>query len=195
MGYIDGMIVQSDGSEPHVVFIMETLAKQFPYSIWKIGGKVDRDTWGGGFSSHSIGRACDIYLDAFDPLDYVLGNDLAQMFALNPTELLVDHVIWNNRTWSTDIESIAPEVYKGSGGPHTDHVHVAFKANPSKSLPLSIVNLCKQVHVKFVQSSGDASDRSEGSYGKAFNPKRPNTRLTKKQRKKFMLANMGMEGA
>ena len=195
MGYIDGMLVQSDGSEPHVVFVMETLAGQFPYTIWKIGWKADRKTHGGGFSFHSVGRACDIYLDAFDPVDRTLGNLLSEMFSLNADELLVDHVIWNSYMWSTETRSMAPKPYKGSGGPHTNHIHVAFKPNPTGIRPFKIVTLSREVHRKYVLSSGDASDRAAGLYGKAFDPKRPDTRLTVKQRKKIMLANMGMEGA
>lgn len=194
MGYIDGMIVQSGGSESHVVYIMEALARQFPYTIWKIGGKVNRTTRGGSFSFHSVGRACDIYLDAFDPVDKALGDLLFEMFYLHSTALLIDHVIWNSRIWSTEAGG-CPSAYTGSGGPHTNHIHVAFKKNPTKAMPLKIVQLCKEVHGKFVKSSGDAQDRADGLYGKAFDPKRPNVRLTGKQRKKIMLKNMGMEGA
>lgn len=193
MGYINGMIVQSSGSKPHVVFIMETLAKQFPYTIWKIGGYKNRTTAGGGFSFHSVGRACDIYLDAFDPVDKILGDLLFEMFHCNADMLLVDHVIWNSQIWSA--EKGGPRVYQGSGGPHTNHIHVGFKKNPSKSIPVFFVILCKIVHHKFINSSGDAEDRARGLYGQAFNPKRPNKRLTKKQRKKILLENMMMQGA
>jgi len=77
---INGMIVQSDGSKPHVVYIMKALANAFPNIIWKIGGKVNRTTWSGGFSAHSAGRAWDIYLDAHDPLDKKLGDLLFRLF-------------------------------------------------------------------------------------------------------------------
>ena len=50
MPYINGMLVQSDGSRPHVVYIMRVLAETFPNVIWKIGGRVNRRTAGGGLT-------------------------------------------------------------------------------------------------------------------------------------------------
>jgi hypothetical protein len=55
---------------------------------------------------------------------------------------------------------------------------------------------CEQyVAAAYKASSGDAADRFDGIYGKAFNPKKPNVRLTKEQRRKIMLKNMNMQGA
>src|SRR5262245_4867861 len=99
MPIIDGMLVQSDGSRPHVVYIMHRLAKTFPNVIWKLGGRVNRTTHGGGFSAHSVGRAIDIYLDAGDPLDRKLGDLLFEMFHTHASNLKVDHTIWNSKWW------------------------------------------------------------------------------------------------
>lgn len=192
MPIIDGMLVQSGGSKPHVAHIMHTLAKSFPNVIWKIGGKVDRTTAGGGFSAHSVGRAADIYLDAFDPLDLKLGNLLFQMFQIHARLLKVDHTIWNG--WISD-DGGAPTAYTGNGGPHTNHVHVAFKDDHLEILPFAFDALCALAVAAYVTGGDGAADRYDGLYGKAFDPKRPNVRLTRSQRHNILLKNMGMEGA
>jgi hypothetical protein len=194
MPRIDGMIVQSDGSKPHVVYIMKALAKTFPNVIWKIGGKVNRTTWGGGFSAHSAGRACDIYLDANDPLDKKLGDLLFEMFDRHGYNFKVDHTIWDGQIWSR--EEGGPRAYTGSGGAHRDHVHVAFRDDHLDELPTGFSWILEQYVAKaYRRSSGEADDRMDGLYGKAFDPKRPNVRLKKKQRHKILLKKMGMEGA
>ena len=132
MGHINGMIVQSEGSRPHVIFIMKALANTFPNIIWKIGGKVARTTWGGGFSAHSVGRACDIYLDANDPLDRRLGDLLFETFITHGYNFKVDHTIWNGRTWSQS--EGGPSGYTGSGGAHRD------PAEAVKRLALALKN-------------------------------------------------------
>ena len=189
MPFIDGMLVQSSGSRLHVVSIMEALAKQFPYTIWKIGGMVPRTTRTGGYSAHSTGRAIDIYLDAGDPLDRNLGDLLFAMFHRNATALKVDHEIWNSRIWSQS--EGGPRAYAGGNGPHTNHIHVAFLNEPLTARSTQIVGLCKQVHDQ--SSSGVGGDRAAGVEGKAFDPRRPNVRLTRYQRYKIKLENMGME--
>jgi hypothetical protein len=192
MPYINGLIVQSDGSKPHVVYIMTVLANTFPNVIWKIGGKVNRTTWGGGFSAHSAGRACDIYLDAGDPLDQKLGDLLFQLFYTQAAALKVDHTIWNGM-WSDS--GNAPTAYTGSGGPHKDHVHVAFKDDHLEALPYAFDSMCAQLVSAYVSGNDGAADRQEGLYGQAFNPRKPNVRLSRQQRKKILLKNMGMAGA
>jgi hypothetical protein len=193
MSHIDGMIVQSGGSRPHVVYIMETLAKTFPNVIWKIGGKVNRTTWAGGFSFHSVGRACDIYLDANDRLDKKLGDLLFRMFSNFAYDFKVDHTIWDGQSWSR--AEGGPGAYTGGGGPHRDHVHVAFTDDHLDLLPLGFPWICDRVAAIYVLGGDGAGERFQGTYGKAFDPKRPNTRLSSKQRNKIMLKNMGFEGA
>jgi hypothetical protein len=192
MPEINGMIVQSGGSKPHVVYIMHALAHAFPNIIWKIGGKVDRTTWGGGFSAHSVGRACDIYLDAKDPLDKKLGDLLFRLFYTHPVELKTDHVIWDGHWWHS---GTGPTTYSGSGGPHRDHVHVAFDDDSLDILPLAFDRMCAYLVEAYISGNDGAADRQDGLYGQAFDPKKPNVRLTRKQRKKILLKNMGMEGA
>src|SRR4051794_31951863 len=70
---------------------------------------VHRATRGGSFSFHSQGLACDIYLDANDPLDMKLGDILFRMFYLQSAYLKVDHTIWNGQIWSTVTRA---EVYR-----------------------------------------------------------------------------------
>lgn len=194
MAHIDDMIVQHEGSQPHVAYIMKTLAKTFPNVIWKIGGRVNRTTWGGGFSAHSQGRACDIYLDANDPLDKKLGDLLFDMFARHGYNFKVDHVIWDKRIWSR--EKSGPRTYTGSGGAHRDHVHVAFRNDHLDQIPTGFSWICEQYVAKaYRRSGGGAADRMDGIHGKAFDPRRPNKRLTPRQRKNNLLENMGMKGA
>lgn len=194
MAHINGMIVQHEGSKPHVAHIMKTLSKTFPNVIWKIGGKVDRTTWGGGPSAHAQGRACDIYLDAGDPLDKRLGDLLFQMFDRHGYNFKVDHVIWASQIWSQ--ENGGPRAYTGSGGSHRDHVHVAFVDDKLDEIPTGFSWICDQYVAKaFILSPGGAEDRMDGLHGKAFDPRRPNTRLSKQKRKKILLENMGMKGA
>ena len=193
MGHVNGMIVQSEGSRPHVAYIMKALAETFPNIIWKIGGKVARTTWGGGFSAHSVGRACDIYLDAGDPLDKRLGDLLFQMFQTHGYNFKVEHTIWDGQQWSQS--NGGPSAYTGSGGAHRDHVHVAFVDDRLDELPTGFSWIVEQyVARRYIDSGGDAADRMDGIYGKAFDPKKPNHRLTSKQRRKIMLRKMGMPG-
>lgn len=193
MGHVDGMIVQSEGSRPHVAYIMKALANTFPNIIWKIGGKVARTTWGGGFSAHSVGRACDIYLDADDPLDKRLGDLLFGTFATHGYNFKVDHTIWNGMIWSRS--EGGPSAYTGSGGAHRDHVHVAFVDDQLDVLPLGFPWILEQYVLRRYVADGAAADRSDGLYGKAFDPKKPNVRLSRKKRHAIMLKNMGMTGA
>jgi hypothetical protein len=151
MPYINGMLVQSDGSRPHVVYIMRVLAETFPNVIWKIGGKVPRTTAGGGFSAHSVGRACDIYLDANERLDKKLGDLLFNLFITEAVPLKVDHTIWDTR-WSDD--GGAPTTYTGSGGPHKNHVHVAFKDDRLNDQPLVFDRMCATVAATYSLGGG-----------------------------------------
>jgi hypothetical protein len=192
MPHIDGMIVQSDGSRPHVVYIMSALARAFPNIIWKIGGQKDRDTWGGTPSAHKAGRACDIYLDANERLDKKLGDLLFDLFIVQALILKVDHVIWDTQ-WSND--GTSPTAYTGSGGPHKDHVHVAFKNDHLEVKPYIFEFLLQGVVAQYGTGGDGAADRMDGLYGKAFDPKRPHVRLSGAARKKIMLKKMGMEGA
>jgi hypothetical protein len=160
--YIDGMIVQTDNSRPHVVSVMKTLAKQFPYIIWKIGGYNDRQTADGGESFHALGRACDVYLEAGCAVDLQLGNLLFQMFHQNAADLKIDHVIWNSHIWSTD--KGGPRLFtKGNGGAHTNHIHVAFRKDDKLDNPsVHIEQLCGQVRDRLIAGGGDAPDYMDG---------------------------------
>ena len=149
-----------------------------------------RTTAQGTYSAHSTGRACDIYLDAYDRLDKKLGDLLFKMFYQYEVDLKVDHVIWDHLIWSKS--KGGPRPYTDGGGPHTNHIHVAFNNEPLTSTPGMFVSLCKQVHAQYVSGGDGAADREDGLYGKAFNPKNPNVRLTSAQRKTKLLTNMGM---
>ena len=195
MGYVDGMIVQWEGSQPHVAYIMKSLAEAFPNIIWKIGGKVNRTTWTGGFSLHSVGRAGDIYLDAGDPLDKRLGDLLFEMFSKYAYDFKVAHTIWAGWIWSK-VKGGHARHYTGGGGPHREHVHVDFDDDHLDEVPTGFPWILQtRVADLYVIGAEPLSDRMSGLYGKAFDPKRPNVRLSRKQRHKIMLKNMGMEGS
>ena len=104
----------------------------------------------------------------------------------------VDHTIWNGRWWD---DGGPVEAYPGSGGPHRDHVHVAFKDDHLEREPYAFDALLPWVVAAYVTGGDGAGDRQDGIHGKAFDRKRSNVRLTRKQRQRVLLKNMGMEGA
>ncbi len=167
MPFVNGMLVQSSSSQPFVASLMTLLAKMFPNDILKLGGKVDRTTAQGTFSFHSEGRAIDIYLDAFEPVDLALGDVLFSTFHGNYDALKVDHVIWNGKIWSRDTMKVGPRI----GGPHRDHVHVAFvkkglAVNAQSATALFVI----AVH-RYRGSSALAAERYDGLWGTAYDPK------------------------
>ena len=74
-------------------------------------------------SAHSEGRALDIGLLVSRPLEKALGDRLYAIFIHDAAELVLHHIIWNQRIWSA--ARGGPRAYTGVS-PHTDHVHVAW---------------------------------------------------------------------
>lgn len=139
MPHINGIIVQSHGSQPWVKHIMHELATKVP-RIEKLGGKVPRKNRMGGYSAHSTGRAIDIYLDANDDVDLKLGNELCELFKASAATFKIHDYIWNGCDWSrTNIAAVGEcNVYAGNNdrrGPHKDHIHLAFENTDLKGKP------------------------------------------------------------
>lgn len=174
MPYVNGMLVHSSGSKPFVASLMTLLAKMFPNDILKLGGMVKRPTTEGGFSFHSEGRAIDIYLDALEPVDLALGDILFATFHTNYEALKVDHVIWNGKIWSRETMKVGPRI----GGPHRDHVHVAFvKKGLEVDAQSATVLFTIAVH-RYRNSSPQAAERYDGRWGTAYDPKDKTRRQT-----------------
>lgn len=79
-------------------------------------------------------RASDPYPDHPSGLavDYMvngaaMGSSIAQYFVANAAAEGVDYIIWNRQSWNSARGTWVP--YTGSN-PHTDHVHVTYKATP-----------------------------------------------------------------
>jgi hypothetical protein len=102
MRHWSGMLIQSGGSKPFVVSLMEILADEFPYIIFKMGGFVDRDIRGkpGVKSMHASGRAIDIYLIVRERQQKALGKLLYGMFKDNAAVANTGHVIYDGLAWS-----------------------------------------------------------------------------------------------
>ena len=102
MRHWSGMLIQSGGSKPFVVSLMEILADAFPYIIFKMGGFDDRDIRGkpGVNSIHAKGRAIDIYLSVRQPQEKALGKLLYGMFKDNAASANTGHVIYDGLVWS-----------------------------------------------------------------------------------------------
>lgn len=79
-------------------------------------------------SLHHEGRALDWSLDAGDPMDRRIGDDLVVWLTENDGEMAarfgISQIIWNQRVWN----SWTPDqwyAYVGVSG-HTDHIHFSF---------------------------------------------------------------------
>jgi hypothetical protein len=107
MAKINGIVVQSDGSKPHVKYIMHELATKIP-RIKKMGGKVNRTTRIGTPSAHADGRAIDIYLNAGDVDDLALADKLCELFEKHSIPLKISYYVWNGCDWSNAIHT--PEI-------------------------------------------------------------------------------------
>jgi len=132
-------------NQPIILCLREVLPRVFPVLHTRvgvrrvvhrsgIGGYVNRTTVTGSPSAHSQGRAADIFLDANNPTEKQVADNLFYMFRTFALELGVDHVIWNRQIWSNTRGG--PRVYSNS--PHTNHVHVAFTRAGSQLRPPSL---------------------------------------------------------
>jgi|LGOV01.1.fsa_nt_gb hypothetical protein len=142
--------------QPIIRYLRVWLPRMFSV-INRIGGYVPRTTRGGSFSAHSEGRAADIYLNASNSEQRAIGDGLFRIFTEYCSELGVDHVIWNLRIASRHRPT--PREYTGSGGPHTNHAHVAFTRPGSQQTPPILIPLLDGIHIDvYGYLAGEPSD-------------------------------------
>lgn len=126
------------GPQPAPIYLSHLLRTNFP-QITQIGIYNDRYIAGTTTKSpHAEGRAIDIHLNARDPEQRGLGDQLVLVFTRKARQLGIDNVIWNHQIWSVSYSG--PRSYIGQN-PHTDHVHVEFTREGSQQLILPAIDL------------------------------------------------------
>lgn len=179
MKHWSGMLIQSDGSKPFVVSLMKTLADEFPYIIFKMGGFVDRDIRGkpGVKSMHASGRAIDIYLDVRNPPEKTLGKLLYAMFKDPGQSPSTGHVIYDGTIWSADGGGIEKTTSAaGVRDLHDDHVHVDFVEAGITGTADSLLSPLRFVGRQMQMQR--YKEWMEGYHGPAFNPTSNNKHLS-----------------
>jgi hypothetical protein len=191
MRHWSGMLIQSGGSKPFVVSLMNILADEFPYIIFKMGGFNDRDVRGqpGVKSKHASGRAIDIYLHVREPQEKALGKLLYGMFKDYAAVATTAHVIYDGLIWTARHPTDRSTREAGVRDIHDDHVHVDFDTTriegPAHHL-LAPIRFLRQ------RLMGHYHEWVEGYYGPAFNPTSNNTRLNATQRRAIYNVNKGV---
>jgi len=98
-----------------------------------VGGFAARHTANGGFSRHSEGRACDIYVNTSDLYLRLLGDALFKRFAANHRALGIEDLLWDTSAWS----HVNPHVHRNpdidSIFDHQNHLHVGFSRATSQT--------------------------------------------------------------
>jgi hypothetical protein len=191
MRHWSGMLIQSGGSKPFVASLMQILADEFPFIIFKMGGFVDRDIRGrpGVKSMHASGRAIDIYLDVKYRQERALGKLLYAMFKDNAISPNTGHVIYDGLVWSAGSKADRSTRDAGVRDLHNDHVHVDFTTTGIEGNASAL-----KFGIKFVRrrlSMEGYKDWVDGYYGPAFNPTSNNTRLTVIEREAIYYMNKG----
>lgn len=137
---------------PDNTLVIQAIVSWAPFylpDVHRVGGYVNRNVRGTNKpSAHASGLAADIYVatnkqnsrdpDLYKPIQKNIGDQLFIMFSWYGLRWGVDHVIWNTRIWDDVAASGRIEAYTGSGGPHLNHVHVAFKSSVANALPTDI---------------------------------------------------------
>lgn len=97
--------------------------------VTSIGGYACRkNTASEGTSIHGLGRALDVMIDGTTPEGLAKGNEIRNWVINNATQLGVQRVIWNERTWSADRDGWRE--YTGPN-PHIDHLHIEINLEAS----------------------------------------------------------------
>jgi hypothetical protein len=191
MRHWSGMLIQSGGSKPFVVSLMEILADEFPFIIFKMGGFVDRDIRGkpGVKSMHASGRAIDIYLSVREPQEKALGKLLYGMFKDNAASAHTGHVIFDGLTWSPGNTADRSTRDAGIRDVHDDHVHVDFD---TAGIAGTAHHLIAPIRLVRHQMEQRYKEWLEGYYGPAFNPTSNNTHLSTTERQAIYNVNKGV---
>src|SRR5262249_44872434 len=100
-----------------------------------VGGYVKRKNARGGFSRHSEGRACDIYVNVKELYLWMLGNALFKGFAASGRELGIEDLLWDTYAWSHGDPTVHRNPDTDSVRRHQDHLHVGFSRAASQTRP------------------------------------------------------------
>jgi hypothetical protein len=126
------------GPQPAPKYLGHLLQANFP-QIKQIGIYNDRYIAGTTKkSAHAEGRAIDIHLNARDPEQHGLGDQLVLALTRNARSLGIDNVIWNHQIWG--VTYAGPKRYSGLN-PHTDHIHGEFTREGSQQWVLNSINI------------------------------------------------------
>jgi len=105
------------------------------HPTYGVGGFNNRTNRRGGFSRHSEGRACDIYVNVNDSYLRALGDALFKGLAKHARSLGVEDLLWDDQAWS----HVTPHVHRNpdidSLLDHQDHLHVGFSRAMSQQKP------------------------------------------------------------
>ena len=100
-----------------------------------VGGFNARPTARGGFSRHSEGRACDIYVNTNDLYLRLLGDALFKRLAAYHRALGIEDLLWDTQALS----HIRPYVHRNPDTDslldHQNHLHVGFSRATSQTRP------------------------------------------------------------
>lgn len=134
------------------------LRANFP-SITQTGIYNDRNIAGTNRrSAHAEGRALDVHLNAAEPNERLLADQLAAALVRKAGRLGIDNVIWNRRIWSVAHPRWRP--YSGAS-PHTDHIHIEFTRTGSQGADVRAI----EVEVAIIRTGLEELAQSRANIG------------------------------
>ncbi len=109
-------------------------------------------------SAHAEGRALDVHLNAADPGEKLLADQLVAALVRKAGRLGIANIIWNRRIWST-----ARPRWRTYGGasPHTDHIHIEYTRTGSQSTDLRAI----EVEIAIIRTGLEELARSRANIG------------------------------
>jgi hypothetical protein len=82
-------------------------------------------------SDHAEGRAIDIYLDAYNISERMIGDYLFKVFIDNAEDMGIVYVIWNFDIWE---KSTGKKRDYEKNNKHTNHIHVSWSQGGSQKI-------------------------------------------------------------
>lgn len=114
--------------QPAPKALWQIVNSRFPYKTRFLGILT-----GPGHEDHSEGRALDIGVRAWMPLERELANYIVMSLCDFQFEVMWSYVIWNKQIWYDDDRG--PQPYgKAATMPHTEHIHVSWSRTNSQFL-------------------------------------------------------------
>jgi len=152
-----------DREQPIMLYVREIIGEEAPevgssydkihhrphHPSKGVGGFAQRPRRDGGFSRHSEGRACDIYVTVNDPYLRNLGDALFDRFAANAHSLGIEDLLWDTSAWSHVHPNVHHNPDVDSILEHQNHLHVGFSRAASQTRP----PLIRQIIVEAVQEA------------------------------------------